>query len=371
DPDLLARNVVGKAVLVTGAGGSIGGELARQILRLRPLKLVLLEIAEPALYAIEQQLQDMLSRRTDDGPVPEIVAVLGSVLDVGLVHGVLARHRIETIYHAAAYKHVPIVETNPAAGISNNTFGTRVLAEAARRTGVERFVLISTDKAVRPTSVMGASKRLAELVLQAHAAEPACETVFTMVRFGNVLDSSGSVVRLFRRQIEEGGPVTVTHPEVVRYFMSIPEAAALVIQAGAMAKGGDVFVLDMGEPIRIDTLARTMIRLMGLEVEDAETPEGDIAITYIGLRPGEKLYEELLIGERTTKTEHQRIARNHEPFRPLAEIERELESVRTAIQSGNLEAIHAVLQRTVEGYQPDRRLIGAEPVTKKAEETLH
>ena len=371
DPELLARNVVGKSVLVTGAGGSIGGELARQILRLGPKKLVLFEIAEPALYTIEQQLRDALARRPADPPKPELVGVLGSVLDVGLVHATLARHGIETIYHAAAYKHVPIVETNPAAGISNNTFGTKVVAEAARRTNVERVVLISTDKAVRPTNIMGASKRLAELILQAHAAASGCETVFTMVRFGNVLDSSGSVVRLFRRQIEEGGPVTVTHPEVVRYFMSIPEAAALVIQAGAMAKGGDVFVLDMGEPIRIDTLARTMIRLMGLEVEDADTPDGDIAISYIGLRPGEKLYEELLIGERTTKTEHPRIARNHEPFRPLAEIERELESVRTAIQSGNLEAIHAVLERTVEGYSPDRRLLGAEPWTKKAEETLH
>ena len=239
--------------------------------------------------------------------------MLGSVLDRALVRRTISQHRVATIYHAAAYKHVPIVERNPVAGLGNNTFGTAMVAEAARDLGVERFVLISTDKAVRPTNIMGGSKRLAELVLQAYAAEPAQKTTFTMVRFGNVLDSSGSVVRLFRKQIQAGGPVTVTHPEVVRYFMSIPEAASLVLQAGAMATGGEVFVLDMGEPVKIDELARSMIRLMGLEVRDETNPDGDVAVAYVGLRAGEKLYEELLIGENTTRTEHALIRRSIEP----------------------------------------------------------
>ncbi|HKD57877.1 MAG TPA: polysaccharide biosynthesis protein, partial [Hyphomicrobiaceae bacterium] len=261
---------------------------------------------------------------------------------------------VETIYHAAAYKHVPIVEHNAVAGLSNNTFGTAALADAAQASGVERFVLVSTDKAVRPTSIMGASKRLAEMVLQARSAAGK-GTVFTMVRFGNVLDSSGSVVRMFRRQIEAGGPVTVTHRDAIRYFMSIPEAAALVIQAGAMATGGDVFVLDMDEPVKIDDLAKSMIHLMGLEVRDEQHPDGDIAIEYIGLRHGEKLHEELLLGENITPTEHAHILRSHEPCMPAGELSRVMDALQAAMDANDLTAIHATLMRSVEGYRPELR----------------
>jgi FlaA1/EpsC-like NDP-sugar epimerase len=309
---LLARNIEGKSVLVTGAGGSIGSELVRQILRQGPRRLVLLDAGEGPLYQVEREAHELLHGKRPASAArsvaPEIVAILGSIQNSSLVRRTIESNGIETIYHAAAYKHVPIVEHNAVAGLHNNTFGTTVLAEAAEALGVERFVLISTDKAVRPTSIMGASKRLAEMVMQARSTNGRGKrTVFTMVRFGNVLDSSGSVVRMFRRQIETGGPVTVTDPEAIRYFMSIPEAAALVIQAGAMATGGDVFVLDMDEPVKIDDLAKSMIRLMGLEVRDDKHPDGDIAIEYIGLRHGEKLHEELLLGENITPTEHPRI----------------------------------------------------------------
>ena len=370
DIDLLRRYVTGKAVLVTGAGGSIGSEIARQVFKLRPRCLVLLDNSEPALFDIEQELREQLDARQLKGETSgtDLVAVLGSVLDPALVRTTLERHEIQTVYHAAAYKHVPLVEANPVAGLVNNAFGTRTLADAARASGVERFVLISTDKAVRPTNVMGASKRLAELVLQAHAEETDCATVFAMVRFGNVLDSSGSVVKRFRKQIEAGGPVTVTHPEVIRYFMSIPEAAELVVQAGAMARGGEVFVLDMGEAVKIDQLARSMIRLMGREVLDADRPDGDIAIEYIGLRPGEKLYEELLIGTNTTATEHSRIAMCQEPHLTRVQLDRELETLRTAMSSANVEAIHALLARNVEGYagQP-----GFAPAAAAEKGTVH
>ena len=368
DLDLLHRNVRAKCVMVTGAGGSIGSELTRQILKLAPARLVLVDVSEPALYQIEIELRELLALRPAldaDGPaarivaLPQLIPVLGSVQDAGLMRATLDKYHVQTIYHAAAYKHVPMVEQNPAAGLQNNAFGTQILAEAARACGVERFVLISTDKAVRPTNIMGASKRLAELVLQSQAANKTCETVFGIVRFGNVLDSSGSVVRRFRKQIENGGPVTVTHPEIIRYFMSIPEAAELVIQAGAMARGGDVFVLDMGEPVKIDLLARSMIRLMGLDVQDTDSPDGDIAIEYVGLRPGEKLYEELLLGANTTGTEHPRIAMSKEPYLIAAELEREFDSLRIAMASGNVEAIDAVLRRTVEGYTPDQRRAGS------------
>ncbi len=356
DPVLLERNLKGKSVLVTGAGGSIGSELTRQILKRMPRRLVLLDVSEAALYQIEAELVDALAALPKSGkPAPQIIAVLGSVLDEALMRRTIADHAIETVFHAAAYKHVPMVEHNPVVGIRNNTFGTRIAAEAARDLGVERFVLVSTDKAVHPTNIMGASKRLAELVLQALAAEPGTKTVFTMVRFGNVLDSSGSVVKLFRRQIQEGGPVTVTHPDVMRYFMSIPEAAELVIQAGAMGKGGEVFVLDMAEPVKIDDLARSMIRLMGLEVKDEANPKGDIAIKYTGLRHGEKLAEELLIGENTTTTPHPRIMRSWEPAKTMVEVERELQALQAALTLGHIEAIHAVLSRTVEGYTPETR----------------
>jgi FlaA1/EpsC-like NDP-sugar epimerase len=357
--ELMARNIAAKSVLVTGAGGSIGSELVRQILRHGPRRLVLLDSAEAQLYQIELEAGELLQsgRLARAGPiaVPELAAVLGSVENRALVTRTIDRYAVQTVYHAAAYKHVPIVEHNAAVGLQNNTFGTAVLAEAAEACGVERFVLVSTDKAVRPTSIMGASKRLAEMILQARAAPEGGRTVFTIVRFGNVLDSSGSVVGRFRRQIAAGGPVTVTHPNAIRYFMSIPEAAALVIQAGAMATGGDVFVLDMGEPVKIDALARSMIRLMGREVRDAQCPDGDVAIEYVGLRDGEKLHEELLLGEHVGPTEHPRISKSREPWLPELQLEKLLEQLRAALAQDDVEAIHAVLMRAVEGYRPELR----------------
>jgi FlaA1/EpsC-like NDP-sugar epimerase len=357
--NLMARNITAKSVLVTGAGGSIGSELVRQILRYGPRRLVLLDSGEAQLYQIELEANELLQSGTLalSGPVavPEVVAVLGSVQERALVTRTIEEHAVQTIYHAAAYKHVPLVEHNIGVGLQNNTFGTAVLAEAAEARGVERFVLVSTDKAVRPTSIMGASKRLAEMILQARAADKQGRTIFTIVRFGNVLDSSGSVVRRFRRQIEAGGPVTVTHPDAIRYFMSIPEAAALVIQAGAMATGGDVFVLDMGEPVKIDALARSMIRLMGLEVRDSHNPDGDIAIAYIGLRQGEKLHEELLLGENAGATEHPRICTSQEPWLPAPKLARFLDDLRVAAAREDAGAIQAVLIRSVEGYRPELR----------------
>ncbi len=348
--ELLARKTRNKSILVTGAGGSVGSELVRQLLKKSPRRIVLLDISEAALYEIEHEVLEIVGAPDATVPQPEIVAVLGSVLDAGQLRETISRYDIEVIYHAAAYKHVPIVEQNPICGLWNNTFGVGVIADCAKAEGVELVVLISTDKAVRPTNVMGASKRLAEMILQAAAAAGG-PTIFTMVRFGNVLDSSGSVVKKFRRQIKAGGPVTVTHPEIIRYFMSIPEAAELVIQAGAMARGGDVFVLDMGEPVRIDDLARLMIRLTGLDVKGPENPDGDIAITYTGLRPGEKLYEELLIGANTTVTEHPRILRSDEPYLPAEQLERELGLLKAAMKMRDVDTLQAVLMRTVEGYQ--------------------
>jgi FlaA1/EpsC-like NDP-sugar epimerase len=349
DAELLTRKTRGKSILVTGAGGSIGSELVRQLVRNGPRRIVLFDLSEAALYQIEDELSVAVGGMRSEMPRPEIVGVLGSVLDQAQLREAIVGNEVEVIYHAAAYKHVPIVEQNPIYGLRNNTIGTAVMVECARAAGVELVVLISTDKAVRPTNVMGASKRLAELVLQAAAAQGG-PTIFTMVRFGNVLDSSGSVVKKFQRQIRSGGPVTVTHPEIIRYFMSIPEAAELVIQAGAMAEGGDVFVLDMGEPVRIDDLARLMVRLSGFEVRGADNPDGDIAIEYTGLRSGEKLYEELLIGANTRATEHSRIWRSDEPFLPADELERELEMLKAAMNVRDLAAVRAILVRTVEGY---------------------
>jgi FlaA1/EpsC-like NDP-sugar epimerase len=354
--ELLTGHVKDKVVMITGAGGSIGSELTRQLLELGPKALILFELSEVALYEIEMEIEELKWRRAKEPEAPpladtKIIPVLGSVLDRKLVARTISNYDVEVIYHAAAYKHVPLVEVNPFIGLQNNTFGTLTLAEAAKEARVERFVLVSSDKAVRPTNVMGASKRLAELILQA-LAEPHGTTVFTMVRFGNVLDSSGSVVRRFRNQIQAGGPVTVTHPEIIRYFMSIPEAAQLVIQAGAMASGGEVFVLDMGTPVKIDDLARTMVRLSGLEVRDDNNADGDIAIEYIGLRRGEKLYEELLIGENTTGTSHPRIFKNSEPVLAYAELVAALERLDDAIQRQDEADLQEMLRATVEGYKP-------------------
>jgi FlaA1/EpsC-like NDP-sugar epimerase len=353
DPDLLHANITGKSVMVTGAGGSIGSELCRQIVALKPSALVLFELSEYALYAIEQELQ-LLASRLDTGEKTPIYAILGSVTDAPRLGKVCRTFKVQTIYHAAAYKHVPIVEHNPVAAIRNNVFGTLRTAEAAVQAQVETFVLISTDKAVRPTNTMGATKRFAELILQAFSAELSLRqsTRFTMVRFGNVLGSSGSVVPLFKEQIKRGGPVTVTDPDIIRYFMTIPEAAQLVIQAGAMGNGGDVFVLDMGEPVRILDLAKRMIHLSGLEIKDQEHPDGEIEICFTGLRPGEKLYEELLIGDNVTETDHPRIMRAEEHVIAWADLSGRLERMDKAAEQDDHERIREIMLDAVSGFAP-------------------
>ena len=346
--DLLANELHGQIVLVTGAGGSIGSELTRQILAQRPRQLLLLDHNEFGLYTVHQEL---LALARAAGWVPDVIPLLGSVTATASMHALCARYRPAIVYHAAAYKHVPLVEQNPGQGIDNNVLGTLSMALAARDTGVRRFVLVSTDKAVRPTNVMGATKRMAELILQAYAADaPSGSTCFSMVRFGNVLGSSGSVVPLFRRQIAQGGPITVTHPEVTRYFMTIPEAAQLVLQAGAMGEGGDVFVLDMGEPVKIMDLARRMVTLSGLSVRDADRPDGDIPIAITGLRPGEKLYEELLIGDNPEPTSHPRILRAREALLPWPQLSAELDRLRAATAAQDVPAMRAVLARCVQGF---------------------
>ena len=312
--ELFEKNIANKVVMVTGAGGSIGSELCRQIILLKPRMLVLFEVSEPSLYQIYQELKEIRELNL------EVCPVLGTVTDKDRLLKICEYYGVQTIYHAAAYKHVPLVEYNCSQGFFNNAIGTMLLAEAAIASNVETFVLISTDKAVRPTSYMGASKRTAEMVLQALALQTH-NTCFTMVRFGNVLDSSGSVIPLFKKQIKEGGPITVTHSEIVRYFMMIPEAVELVIQSGAMSKGGEVFVLDMGEPVRIYDLAVKMINLSGLELLDEKNPEGDIEIQYTGLRPGEKLYEELLIDGKFSETENELIMRTEEEMMPWDKLE--------------------------------------------------
>ena len=312
-PELMAADISGKVVMVTGAGGSIGSELCRQIIRNQPAKLILFELSEFSLYSIDKELRDF---QTASGTAIEVLPILGSVQHRKRLFTIMQAFGVQTVYHAAAYKHVPMVEFNTIEGVRNNIYGTMFCAQAAIDAHVETFVLISTDKAVRPTNTMGASKRMAELVLQALAAEPGQSTRFCMVRFGNVLGSSGSVVPVFEQQIATGGPVTLTHADITRYFMTIPEAAQLVIQAGAMGKGGDVFVLDMGDSVKIIDLAKQMIRLSGLEVKDSAHPEGDIEIQITGLRPGEKLYEELLIGDEVQKTTHPRIMTASEVMLP-------------------------------------------------------
>jgi FlaA1/EpsC-like NDP-sugar epimerase len=348
DPALFAACIRGKNVLVTGAGGSIGSELCRQIVHLAPARLVLLEMSEFALYAIERELRPLLAH---EGLSVELVSLLGNAHHRYRVREILDTFAIETIYHAAAYKHVPIVEENLIEGMHNNVFSTWYTAEAALECGVKTFVLVSTDKAVNPTNVMGATKRLAEIVLQGMQQRSAT-TRFCMVRFGNVLESSGSVVPLFREQIKHGGPVTVTHPDVIRYFMTIPEAAQLVIQAGAMATGGEVFVLDMGKPVRIADLARRMIQLAGLTVRDQANADGDIEIQYTGLRPAEKLFEELLIGKNVTGTGHPMIMRAVEHSPPWDDVERLLNELSVAMRRFDCSAARQLMQRAVAEYQP-------------------
>lgn len=385
---LLHLNSQGKTVLVTGAGGSIGSELCRQILKIKPKQLLLVEMSEFALYQIHQELQALLAgtrfnqlaaeevaeAEAEDSTnhsgevssIVEIVPLIASVCDEARMNEIMSTWKPHTIYHAAAYKHVPLVEHNPAEGVRNNVWGTRVCAEAAIRHGVSNFVLISTDKAVRPTNIMGATKRLAEMVLQALAEPnpaviaqgevagrpPSARTCFSMVRFGNVLGSSGSVVPLFREQIKNGGPITLTHADITRYFMTIPEAAQLVIQAGAMGTGGDVFVLDMGQPVKIIDLASRIVELSGLTVRDESNPDGDIEILVTGLRPGEKLYEELLIGDNPKPTQHARIMKAHEHFLPWTELEDKLNVLSRAMGANDVPLIRRLLQQLVSGYQP-------------------
>ncbi|WP_425054004.1 polysaccharide biosynthesis protein [Psychromarinibacter sp. S121] len=351
----------GRTVLVSGAGGSIGSELCRQVLACGPKRLVLYELSELALYQIEMELQ-LLAESSETEIVPEIVPVLGSVTDARLVRKTLGEQAVDVVLHAAAYKHVPMVEANPLAGLANNVLGTATLAREAQEAGVERFVLISSDKAVRPTNVMGASKRLAELVVQDLAAR-AQGTVFAMVRFGNVLGSSGSVIPLFQEQIARGGPVTLTDPRVTRYFMTVQEAVGLVLQAGGFARGGEVFVLDMGEPVLIAKLARQMIEASGYTVRDTRHPDGDIEIRVTGLRPGEKLHEELIIGEGFLTTAHEKIFAAREARLSEIEVASALRGLRSAVAAADDDAARALVARWVEGYGPDHHKDGDEAST--------
>jgi FlaA1/EpsC-like NDP-sugar epimerase len=370
---LLNRNSHYKTVMVTGAGGSIGSELCRQVLKTQPRRLLLVEMSEFALYQINQEIQTALEISEDSlRDELEVVPLLASVCDEVRMHEIMDTWKPHTIYHAAAYKHVPLVEHNPAEGVRNNVWGTKVCAEAAVRNGVQNFVLVSTDKAVRPTNIMGATKRLAEMVLQAlneikHSADSrtlnvrnsavSTKTCFSTVRFGNVLGSSGSVVPLFRKQIKNGGPITLTHSEITRYFMTIPEAAQLVIQAGAMGSGGDVFVLDMGEPVRIYDLASRVVELSGLSLRDERNPHGDIEIKVTGLRPGEKLYEELLIGDNPKPTQHPRILKAQEKFVPWGQLQEQLHSLNLALSVNDVPLIRSFLQKLVTGYQPSAEVV--------------
>lgn len=372
--DLLGRDIVPPnsllmgacitdcSVLVTGAAGSIGSELCRQILLLKPARLILLDSSEYGLYTIENELIEIRTT-IDQGDAIELVALLGNVCNAQLMEHVMKRFAIETVYHVAAYKQVPMVESNIIEGVQNNIFGTLISAQAAEKAAVSNFVLISTDKAVRPTNFMGATKRFAEQVLQAMAYNNS-STRFSMVRFGNVLGSSGSVVPLFRRQISMGGPVTVTHPEVTRYFMTVQEAAQLVIQAGAMATGGDVFVLDMHEPIKIVDLAKKMVHLMGYDVKDENSYRGDIAIEYTGLRPGEKLFEELLIGESVTGTVHPKIMRAEEDALAWSELEVLIGRLQVACKRLDLLQVREILMQAVDGFDP--KDLAADPLWQRA-----
>jgi len=350
--ELFDACIKNKVVMVTGGGGSIGSELCRQIIRAKPEKLIIFEQSEYSLFAIEQELSKVISSLEIN---VQLISILGSVSNSHRLGAVFRQYGVNTVYHAAAYKHVPLVEHNVFEGIRNNILGTKTVAELAHFYKVERFVLISTDKAVRPTNVMGATKRFAEQLVQLLAQKS--DTVFCMVRFGNVLGSSGSVVPSFRKQIASGGPVTVTHCEITRFFMTIPEASQLVIQAGAMAQGGDVFVLDMGEPVKIVDLAQRMIELSGFEVKTDAHPEGDIEIVFTGLRPGEKLFEELLIGDSVTGTEHPKILRANEVFVDGSVVEEALTQLEKAEHSLDAELARSILQSVVSGFRPNSPLV--------------
>ncbi|WP_165674932.1 polysaccharide biosynthesis protein [Metapseudomonas otitidis] len=364
--ELFERCIRGQVVMVTGAGGSIGSELCRQILMSGATTLILFEHSEFNLYSIQSELEGSIRRHSLS---VRLVGILGSIRNSSRLLDVMCTWKVKTVYHAAAYKHVPIVEHNVAEGVLNNVLGSLNTAQAAIQSGVEHFVLISTDKAVRPTNVMGSTKRLSEMVLQALSCEPAPvllnqgarsnqnKTRFTMVRFGNVLGSSGSVIPLFREQIKRGGPVTVTHPNITRYFMTIPEAAQLVIQAGSMGRGGDVFVLDMGQPVKIAELAEKMIRLSGLSVRNEDDPSGDIAIEFTGLRPGEKLYEELLIGENVSTTDHPMIMRANEEHLPWGELKTVIERLLDAVERDDYRMVRQILRETVNGYSPQEEIV--------------
>lgn len=354
--ELLQKNILNKTVMVTGAGGSIGSELCRQIILNKPSILILFEISEFSLYSIHQKLLEIIKKNNLSTTIHPI---LGNVRDIDRLERVLDHFNVDTIYHAAAYKHVPLVEYNIIEGIRNNIFGTYNVAKCAADHNVKSFVLISTDKAVRPTNTMGASKRMAELCLQALSDQlKNSQTCFSMVRFGNVLGSSGSVIPLFRKQILRGGPITVTHPDIIRYFMTIPEAAQLVIQAGAMARGGDVFILDMGEPVRIVDLAKNLIQLSGLSVKDESNPKGDIEIAYTGLRPGEKLYEELLIGgDNVTRTAHSRIMNAEEECLPFEQLSNVLVELEQACKKADYMAIRQILLSAPTGFQPTTDIV--------------
>ncbi len=348
-PELLSDNIINKVVMVSGAGGSIGKELCRQIIHQHPKKLVLLDVSEALLYEINQELTSYLMEIESNIP---LVPLIGNVQNGVLMTSIFHNEKVNTIYHTAAYKHVPLVETNIIAGVSNNVLGTYEIAQAAIFCEVETFVLISTDKAVRPTNIMGASKRLAELVLQSLASRDH-NTRFVMVRFGNVLGSSGSVVPLFKRQIRAGGPITVTHPDIIRYFMTIPEAAQLVIQAGAMGKGGDVFVLDMGNPVKIVDLAYKMTHLMGFTIEDEKNPKGGIKLQFTGLRPGEKLYEELLIDDNAKPTQHSRILTANERSLSWNDVSVILNDINDAMRAEDTELLRKILLEAPLEYQPN------------------
>ena len=348
---LMNRNIAKKVVLITGAGGSIGSEISRQVAR-KASKVILLDANEFALYSIKNEIENFL-------PEAEMHAVIGSVTNKKRITDICKAFAVDTVYHAAAYKHVTLVEENPFEGVFNNIIGTQACVQAAIDAEVETFVLISTDKAVRPTNIMGATKRFAEMILQSLSDKDDIKnkTRITMVRFGNVIGSSGSAIPLFQQQIKEGGPVTVTHSEVIRYFMSISEAAQLVIQAGAMGKGGDVFVLDMGEPIKIYDLAKRLISLSGMELKDKDNPEGDIEIIFTGLRPGEKLYEELLIGDNVSTTEHKRILRAEEDFLTSEKLEQYLSLLKKAEKEGDVVALKEILREVVSGFTPENEIV--------------